>query len=81
MSKFVMGDTVRNVEPASAYYNLWGTFMCYWRDTPHGELYTLRNACDVRYAGKSGPYGYPYVAQSADDLEKVGENDESEDAQ
>ena len=81
MNKFTTGDTVRNVSHVSECYGLTGIFVCYWRDRPSGELLTLRNACDVRYPGKSGPNGYPDVAQSADDLEKVAENDKSEDAQ
>ena len=80
MSKFTTGDTVRNVSTVSECYGLVGIFVCYWRDMPSGELYTLRNACDVEYAGKSGPAGFPYIAQSADDLELVGANDESENA-
>jgi regulator of RNase E activity RraB len=79
--KFATGDTVRNVEPTSACYGLTGTFVCYWSDKPSGDLLTLRNACDVKYVGKRGPYEYPYVAQSADDLERVEENDEGKDAQ
>ncbi len=79
MTKFTTGDTVRNVSHASECYGLTGIFVCYWADKPGGELLTLRNACDVEYAGKAGPYGYPHIAQSADDLELVGENgDESE---
>lgn len=75
MSKFATGDTVRNVEPSSACYGLTGIFMGYWSDKPSGDLLTLHNACDVEYVGKCGPYGYPYVAQSADDLELVnGQN-------
>jgi hypothetical protein len=81
MSKFTTGDTVRNVSTVSECYGLIGTFVCYWQDKPGGDLLTLRNACDVEYAGKCGPYGYPYVAQSADDLERVEENDEGHEAQ
>ena len=76
MSKFVKGDIVRNVSHVSECYGLQGTFIGYWADKPSGGLLTLRNACDVEYAGKTGPYGYPYTAQSADDLEKVNEESE-----
>ena len=80
MSKLTQGDVVRNVSPVSECYGLTGIFVCYWRDWHGGGLLTLRNACDVEYVGKTGPYGYSYVAQSADDLEKVAENGERNEA-
>jgi hypothetical protein len=73
--KFATGDKVRNVSSVSACYGLVGTFVCYWRDMPHGELYTLRNACDVLYPDRSGPYGYRDIVQSADDLEKISDSE------
>ncbi len=75
MSKFIAGEIVRNVSHNSECYGLQGTFVCYWRDMPSGDLLTLRNACDVEYPGKSGPYGYLYIAQSADDLEVVSDDE------
>jgi hypothetical protein len=76
MNKFRPGDRVRNVGEDCLCCGMEGTFIRYWADQRGGELLTLRNACDVAYSGMVGPYGYPYVAQSADDLEKVVEDDQ-----
>jgi hypothetical protein len=68
---FRPGDPVRNVNGESEHCGREGTFIRYWRTMPGGELYTTNNACDVIYPDAKGPYDCLYVAQSADDLERV----------
>jgi hypothetical protein len=61
------GDSVCNINPASQHYQRVGVFRRYLPEWTfcHGP------GCDVEYPGISGPHGYPYVAQSANDLERI----------
>lgn len=65
---FQQGDTVRNINPASKYYDMVGTYHreLKWTFQSTGDV--LEPACDVEYPGQYGPYRYPYIAQRESDL-------------
>ncbi len=66
MTQFTQGDTVRNINPASKYHGMVGTFQRQFE-----WIFCSGPACDVLVEGMQGTYGYPFVIQSIADLELV----------
>src|SRR5713226_1190848 len=71
MTHLTQGDTVRNINPTSKYHDMVGTYHheLHWTFQGIGDL--LEPACDVKYLGQRGPYGYPFIAQRISDLRLV----------
>lgn len=72
---FVQGDTVRNINPASRYHGMVGTYQRQlpWAFWSTGDV--LEPGCDVAYPGHVGPYNYPFIAQRESDLVTMVESE------